>query len=53
MKNEWTMTDDEWEESLAREAEEAEEQVLHKSAKQIKRECEQIQEEIEKQYGYV
>jgi len=48
MKTEWTMTDDELEESLLREAEEAEEQELHK----FERECEQIQEEIEKQYGY-
>jgi len=52
MKTEWTMTDDEWEESLSREIEEAEEQALHKSAKQFERECECIWEEIEKYYGY-
>ena len=46
------MTDDEREESLAQEGEEAEEQALHDSAKRFKRECDQIWEEIEKQYGY-
>ena len=52
MKTEWTMTDDEWEESLAREFEEAETQALHKSSKEFEIECEHILEEIEKQYGY-
>ena len=49
MKNEWTMTDEEWEDSLAREVEEREaEQILNKSTKEF----EQIWDEIEKEYGY-
>jgi len=52
MKTEWTMTDDEWAESLAQEAEELEEQTAHKLGRKFERECEQIWEDIEKQYGY-
>ena len=45
MKDEWTMTDEEHEDSLAREVEQKQPPVS-------KRECEQILREIEEEYGY-
>ena len=53
MFSEWTMTDEEWEESLAILIEsEEEQQNQHIPSKRFEQECNRIWKEIEEEYGY-